>query len=747
MSLLLSEPPIVHRDVKRVLLLLKTKVSPYMKYKKNKKNLNKNHGRALLPTASMIAAASLANIAPAAVLTPSDGQPGGGLFGGGGDGFGRSVSSSGNGALVASPYHAFAETGSPSIVSGAVYYYDNAGIGGDETHKLVASDRKDSDFFGYSISASGTNALVGAVYSGGNFGAAYYYATIDDTSSPLSTWDGNRYIRTQSAKLVASDGYYQDMFGHGTSLSNVIALVGASNHDYAEQGSVALTNSGAAYCYFNLPNDGSVATEDIKIIASDRVANGLFGRTVSMSGKNALVGAIGQNGFNGQTGTGAAYYYDYVIDTDLNNPLVSKDGSRFLRTENVKLVSSDGQSGHSFGASISLSDGNALVGASQADGLGSGTGAAYYYADAGNVLLAQNTGSQYVRTETIKLVNSDMQPSSVVFAHAVSLSNGNALVGSAYSGIQVSNFTSYGKVYYYADVGDIGLAVQVNNQYTRTETLKLHASSLPEKGCNFGDSVSMDGDRFVIGGGTDNATTNKVWAGDIRAFTKLDAGNVSLATGGISFESRTDWIIGEHTSNNHVTLNGPSAGYLSYDGDVAKMDGNNVRIGMFPGSNNNTLRVEGNVSTTGSILVGAVGNSGNTLHIAPTGYIRAVNGGTVVFSEGNKVVFDLTQGGGRSMLIEASNVLFAGTLELAAGDGFAPAAGNSYKLFDFTTAVGAFSSIVDNTGLGPDMQWDFTQLYTDGRVFIAAVPEPATWGVLGGVALLGLAVVRRRRRG
>ncbi|MDR2430255.1 MAG: FG-GAP repeat protein [Puniceicoccales bacterium] len=716
-----------------------------MKSNKNKVVLNKHHGRALLPTVSMIAAASLANTASAVILTPSDGQAGGGFLGGGGDAFGRTASVSGDFVIVASPYHAFAESGSPNIPGGAVYYYNNLDLDGTEAAKLIASDRKDGDGFGFSIGAHKTDALVGAIRSNGS-GAAYYYDAIDDITSPLVTWDGNRYIRAESAKLVASDGYNGDRFGYGTSLSvDGIALVGAMAHSYAGQGSLAVANAGAAYCYFSgsLPNDGSVVSENVKLIASDRSADNYFGSSASMSGKNALVGAFGQDGHNGHPGTGAAYYYDNVIDTNLNNPLVSKDGARFLRTESVKLVASDAITGDRFGHSVSLSGGNALVGVGGA-AMGTTTGAAYYYADVGNLTLAQNTGSQYVRTETIKLISFDTPQPSMTFGYAVSLSGNNALVGGVKTGAQPSDFTSYGSVYYYADVNDVGLASQIGNQYVRTETLRLYASKLPEKGHAFGSSVSMDGDRFVIGGGTGNASANQVWAGDIRAFTKLDASTpTSLATGGISFESRVDWIIGEYTSNNHVTLNGPSAGFLSYDGDTAQMGVNYVVIGMYSGSNNNTLRVEGMISG-GSIHVGSTGNTGNTLHVTSTGSIR--RSPIVRFFEGNKVIMDLAPSfRGHGGLIDAGNIFFAGTLELVADGAFAPAAGKSYNLFNFTTAIGAFSNIVDNTGLGPDMQWDFSHLYADGRISIIAVPEPATWGVLGGAILMGLAAMHRRR--
>jgi hypothetical protein len=79
--------------------------------------------------------------------------------------------------------------------------------------ELTASDGASSDELGYSVSLSGTTALVGAPFHtvGPNTGAAYVF------TESGGTW-------SEQAELTASDG---DLFGWSVSLSGTTALIGA----------------------------------------------------------------------------------------------------------------------------------------------------------------------------------------------------------------------------------------------------------------------------------------------------------------------------------------------------------------------------------------------------------------------------------------------------------------------------------------------------------------------------------------
>jgi hypothetical protein len=88
--------------------------------------------------------------------------------------------------------------------------------------ELTSSDGAYGDSFGYSVSLSGTTALVGAEYqlvgSNADQGAAYVFGYSG------VTW-------SQQAELTASDGAGYDYFGISVSLSGTTALVGAYEHE------------------------------------------------------------------------------------------------------------------------------------------------------------------------------------------------------------------------------------------------------------------------------------------------------------------------------------------------------------------------------------------------------------------------------------------------------------------------------------------------------------------------------------
>ena len=101
-----------------------------------------------------------------------------------GDKFGRSVSISGNYAIVGA-YKDDTEIAD----SGSAYIFDVTT--GAELQKLIASDARSSDRFGYSVSISGDYAIVGAHQDDSDEGSAYIYdhgsAYIFDLPEPITT--------------------------------------------------------------------------------------------------------------------------------------------------------------------------------------------------------------------------------------------------------------------------------------------------------------------------------------------------------------------------------------------------------------------------------------------------------------------------------------------------------------------------------------------------------------------------------
>ena len=151
--------------------------------------------------------------------------------------------------------------------------------------KLLASDGAAVDRFGYSVSISGDQLVVGAYEdddNGTNSGSAYVYEKVG------GVW-------TNEQKLTASDG--ADYWGFGVSVS--------VSGDYMVVGATAAFgggfNPGSAYVYEKV---GGVWTNEQKLTASDGAAGDQFGRSVSISGDQLVVG----------TSSGSVYVYQKDVN-------------------------------------------------------------------------------------------------------------------------------------------------------------------------------------------------------------------------------------------------------------------------------------------------------------------------------------------------------------------------------------------------------------------------------------------------
>ena len=265
-----------------------------------------------------------------AKLTASDGASG--------DEFGYRVSIDGDTAVIGALHD---NNGSGSAGSAYVFVRDN-GVWSEQA-KLTASDGAENDRFGYSVAIDGDTAVIGAISdqdNGHNSGSAYVYVRSN------GVW-------SEQAKLTASDGASSDDFGLSASIDGDTAVIGAYGDD--DNGS----NSGSAYVYVR---SNGVWSEQAKLTASDGASSDEFGRSVSIDGDTALIGANADddNGSN----SGSAYVY------------VRSNG---VWSEQQKLTASDGASGDYFGISVSIAGDTAVIGARLDDDNGSNSGSAYVF--------------------------------------------------------------------------------------------------------------------------------------------------------------------------------------------------------------------------------------------------------------------------------------------------------------------------------------------------------------------------------
>ena len=326
-----------------------------------------------------------------------------------------------------------------------------------------------------------------------------------------------------------------------------------------------------------------------------------------------------------------------------------------------------------------------------------------------------------------------------------------------------------------------------------TEDVKFYATH-GKINDQFGHSVSLDGDRFIVGadyGDGNTANSGTAYTGTVSSLTTLDFGNASRIIDEISFISRTDWIIGATTNNNTVTLTSGDSGNVT-------ASGKKVYIGQSSSSNNNTLNIAGNLTAT-AIEVGNGSNAGNRLIVngivdgngvvdvlngsllggngsvyASGGNVNIHAGGTLspgnspgILSTGNLSVngtlafeiFGTTIGSQYDSVSVFGSVSLGTTSNLTLNLGsFTPTLGDMFFLIanDGTDAIsGLLNSWAQNATFSLAGQWwqisylgnSTASTFTGGNdlVLMAAIPEPATWALLT-ASLTALMAFRRRRR-
>ncbi len=322
--------------------------------------------------------------------------------------------------------------------------------------------------------------------------------------------------------------------------------------------------------------------ESAKLLASDGFDLDDFGISVSLDGDRALIGAR----FDDDNGvqSGAAYVFDF-------------DGNTW--TETAKLLASDGGVGDRFGISVALDGDRALIGSPQDDDNGGNAGAAYVF---------DFDGTTTTWTETDKLTASDGAIGDF-FGTAVALNGDRAIAGahqdddggqgsgSAYifefdSGAWAQSAKLIASDDFFGDFfgfsvsidGDralVGAPVNENatgaayvfdyNGVAWAETVKLTASdgASPDK---FGSSVSLDVDRALIGAPNDESDTGAAYVFDLSG-TWMETAKLTASDGatgdnfGHSVSLDGDLgLVGAVLDNDGLTPNTGAAYGFAFDG-------------------------------------------------------------------------------------------------------------------------------------------------------------------------------------
>jgi hypothetical protein len=290
---------------------------------------------------------------------------------------------------------------------GAAYVFTKSGDTWSEGQKLVASDGRSGDEFGYRVAVDHSTLLVTAfsatVHGVAFQGAAYVFALSGDTFSATQ-------------KLTASDGGLFDNFGAAVSVDGKTLVIGANGATVG-----ANPAQGAAYVF---TKSNGTWTETQKLIADDGAAYDNFGLSVTLQGSTILVGSP-QATIGGSFAQGAVYVF-------------TKSGGTWTQTQ--KLTASDGAASDSFGESVAINEDNALIGAYFATvDSHPGAGAAYIFS---------NLSGNWSQMQ--KLTASD--PGTFFnFGNTLALHGGKAIIAADVT--TVDSHTSQGKVYIFREQG------------------------------------------------------------------------------------------------------------------------------------------------------------------------------------------------------------------------------------------------------------------------------------------------------
>ena len=160
-------------------------------------------------------------------------------------------------------------------------------------------------------------------------------------------------------KVTASDGAESDLFGRSISINGNYAIIGANYDD--DNGD----DSGSVYIFHQ---SGTTWTEQAKLTASDGASGDQFGISVSIDGDYAVVGAWNNSS------SGSAYIFH-------------RSGTTW--TEQAKLTASDAYTNDQFGVAVSISGDYAVVGSWLDDDNGTNSGSTYIFLRSGTTWTEQ----------------------------------------------------------------------------------------------------------------------------------------------------------------------------------------------------------------------------------------------------------------------------------------------------------------------------------------------------------------------
>lgn len=397
------------------------------------------------------------------------------------DRFGTSVAVSGDTAVIGA---ADAKIGD-NYDQGAAYVFARQDGVWTEMQKLVASDGAAMANFGAAVAVAGDTILISAISANvegnSNQGAVYVF------SGSGSAW-------TETQKLAANDGISGDAFGNAIKTDGAIALIaakGATVNGNTLQGKVyVFTASGGNW------------TQSQALTADDGASNDLFGTSLALDGKTAIIGAptLAYNFLH----AGWAYVF-------------TASGGTW--TQGQKIIPNNSAVSDQFGAAVGLVGDTAII---TSTGNQFAHGAAYVF---------ENIGGSWAQTQQLSPSDS---ASGDEFGNALAMSATSVLIGAQRIVIDGHQGAAY-------------LFDEADGVWSQTQEFTESAGTSLDF---FGGAIAFDGTTALIG--TPGATINDAqFQGSASFYTSSEAGIPSIAITPASLSSQQQ---GDTTTTQVLTI-------------------------------------------------------------------------------------------------------------------------------------------------------------------------------------------------
>ena len=488
------------------------------------------------------------------------------------DWFGVSVAVSGDTVMVGAPTEDSSATGvngnqndnsAPS--AGAAYVFVRSGTTWSQEAYLKASNTDASDYFGWSVAASGDTVVVGAWSEDSS-------ATgVDGDESDNSVFNaGAAYvfvrsgtIWSQEAYLKASNTEASDLFGDSVAVSGDTVVVGAYSEDSnatgvdGDRSDNSAPEAGAAYVFVR---SGTTWSQEAYLKASNTDASDLFGSSVAASFDTVVVGTFredssgsgvgGDQSDNSASDAGAAYVF-------------VRSGTSWSQDAYLKASNTD--AGDEFGRSVTVSGDTVVVGApfedsnstgvdgDQSDNSAMWAGAAYVFVRSGTIwsqeayLKASNTdaidwfGWSVAASGDTVVVGSNGEDSSATGVDGDQSDNSANGAGAAYEFVRSG--TSWSQEAYLkasnTDTADVfGVSVAVSGDTVVVGAYREDSSATGVNGNQSDNSAPDAGAAYVfnVGLGTNYCTSTPNSTG-LPAFISA-TGSASVAANDLSLRAQ-----------------------------------------------------------------------------------------------------------------------------------------------------------------------------------------------------------------